>query len=90
MNKIELDYTKMTTRENIHKYLAKLFSFPSYYGRNLDALYDCLCEIDEDTQIILDKDTIYAMIDNTYAYKVLIVFGKACEDNPHLNILFRP
>ena len=28
-----------------HKYLKKALDFPDYYGENLDALYDCLCDL---------------------------------------------
>ncbi len=36
-----------------HDYLKEVFNFPEYYGKNLDALYDCLCEIGVETEIIL-------------------------------------
>ena len=36
-----------------HDYLKEAFNFPDYYGKNLDALYDCLCEIGVETEIIL-------------------------------------
>lgn len=36
-----------------HDYLKEIFNFPDYYGKNLDALYDCLCEIGVETEIIL-------------------------------------
>ena len=36
-----------------HDYLKEVFNFPDYYGKNLDALYDCLCEIGVETEIIL-------------------------------------
>ncbi|MBQ9212803.1 MAG: barstar family protein [Bacteroidales bacterium] len=44
MKKIILDFSQ-TTKTNVHKYLKEKFSFPDYYGCNLDALYDCLSEI---------------------------------------------
>ena len=40
-------------KERGHDYLMEMLNFPDYYGKNLDALYDCLCEIGEDTEIVL-------------------------------------
>ena len=40
-------------KKNGHDYLKEVFNFPDYYGKNLDALYDCLCEIGVETEIIL-------------------------------------
>lgn len=42
--KIVLDGRKMTDREAAHTYLQEVFGFPAHYGRNLDALCDCLTE----------------------------------------------
>ena len=39
-----LDGKKMVSREETHRYLKETFGFPDYYGKNLDALYDCLTE----------------------------------------------
>ncbi|MBO4901759.1 MAG: barstar family protein [Lachnospiraceae bacterium] len=41
----KLDFTGITTREELHDYLAEKLELPDYYGRNLDALYDCLTEM---------------------------------------------
>ncbi len=49
-------------RKDGHDYLADALDFPDYYGKNLDALYDCLCEIEADIEIVnasaVDKDII--------------------------------
>ena len=42
--RVTLSGNKMTSREVLHIYLAKKLAFPAYYGKNLDALHDCLCE----------------------------------------------
>ena len=52
-----------------HDYLKEVLNFPDYYGKNLDALYDCLCEIGIETEIILinsdevSKDVIDTFVD---------------------------
>lgn len=40
-------------KERGHDYLKEAFDFPDYYGKNLDALYDCLCEIGVETEIVM-------------------------------------
>lgn len=44
--KFILDAEKLNERETAHAYLKEIFDFPDYYGNNLDALYDCLTEMD--------------------------------------------
>ena len=43
--KLALPYFK--TKEKAHIYLKQVLRLPSYYGNNLDALYDCLTDIQE-------------------------------------------
>ena len=45
MNGFEIDFEAGPTREAAHELIASVLSFPCYYGKNLDALYDCLREI---------------------------------------------
>lgn len=64
---MELD-GKLIKKEG-HDYLKEALNFPDYYGNNLDALYDCLCEIGIETQIVLvnssevSKDVIDTFVD---------------------------
>ena len=49
-----LDAECMQTEEEAHKYLRKQLHLPEYYGENLDALYDCLTEM-EDVEIVIQN-----------------------------------
>ena len=51
MREITIDCTGVTSGIALHALIAKSLDFPSHYGRNLDALYDCLTEINHQTQI---------------------------------------
>ena len=45
-----IDGAAIETRDQLHDTLARQLSFPAYYGRNLDALFDCLTDLTEDTE----------------------------------------
>ena len=86
MNIIVIDGRKMTDREAAHTYLKKKLSLPEYYGKNLDALYDCLCEMNN-VQIVVAY--VQEMKDNLcrYADNIINVFEAAEEKNPKLSVI---
>jgi RNAse (barnase) inhibitor barstar len=63
-------------KEKGHDYLMEALDFPDYYGKNLDALYDCLCEIKCDIELI-NADEVDADIIET--------FQDAASENELLN-----
>ena len=52
MRKLEVDCAALSSRE-LQALLADQLDFPDWYGHNLDALYDCLTELEEPTHLIL-------------------------------------
>ena len=44
---IILDGRTIDSRETLHQRLFELLHLPAWYGRNLDALHDCLTELRE-------------------------------------------
>lgn len=59
MKKYILDFRKVNNIEEAHEELKSALDFPDYYGKNLDALNDCLSEIESDplVYILTYKDT---------------------------------
>lgn len=64
-----LNAAKMTDKETSHKYLREILRFPDYYGNNLDALYDCLSEMND-----LHIHLIHTESAGEYFPKVMSVF----------------
>lgn len=53
MRTVYLDALQMEEKERAHRYLQEQLALPDYYGRNLDALSDCLEEM-RNMQIVLE------------------------------------
>lgn len=81
---ITLDAAKLQTKQEAHAYLKSQMNFPDYYGKNLDALFDCLTELDDTTVEFVNIEEA----GDTYFAKVLQVFQEAAEDNRRLNVLY--
>ncbi len=62
-------------KENGHDYLMDALNLPDYYGKNLDALYDCLCEIECEIQLINSQE-----VDND----IIDTFNDAASENDFL------
>ena len=74
MNIVVLNGNEMTDRKRLHKYIAAKLDLPDYYGNNLDALADCLSEIDPDIVIVIcDKDKLLVQLGD-YGETLLEVF----------------
>ena len=48
-----LDVSACETAEDLHRALAEGLHFPAWYGGNLDALHDCLTDLNEPTELIV-------------------------------------
>lgn len=81
---IILDATMLRERLPAHDYLKEVLALPDYYGRNLDALYDCLTELDETEIRFVNLEEA----GDSYFSRVLSVFQEAREENPRLHLFF--
>lgn len=84
MKNVILDCENLLQKEQAHLYLAQMLDFSDYYGKNLDALFDCLTELGECT-ITLKGEHILHQAD-CYGVKVLQVLEEAAQANPRLKL----
>lgn len=78
MKSVILDAKKMAEKEKMHEYFAKKFDLPEYYGKNLDALFDCLCEINEPMLIRLKNEKF---LDDSAKESLTRLFRDVCNEN---------
>ena len=64
-------------RDKAHDYLKELFSLPDYYGRNLDALYDCLTDLD---RVFVGLWNANAIMSSDYGRKIVETIAEACRE----------
>ena len=85
-----LDGEQIRDREQLHSVLAERLDFPAWYGANLDALYDCLTDIRDDTRLtILHSGKLQETL-GVYGERFLEVLGEAEEDNVRFTFVLDP
>lgn len=87
MRTIVVNETIFSTADDLHAYLATRLDFPSYYGNNLDALQDCLGDIDDDVRFYVVRTPHFEVEENAWFDRFCRVFERATNDNPHIDYI---
>lgn len=82
MKQITLDGNLLADAAKVHEYLKEMLEFPEYYGSNLDALYDCLTDL-ENIEITINLPEE----DGAIFQKVLRVFKAADCKNDSMKLI---
>ena len=88
MNRVQLSAAAWNTPEKAHADLAQALNFPEYYGHNLDALHDCLTDMNETQVVITDCAAASGQMEKWPGF--LSVFFDSAEENPGLDIRLMP
>ena len=86
-NPVIIDFSSCRPEE-IHTMLKEKFGFPEYYGRNLDALWDCLRDLVSDEKKYSVKIYGYNSLEGyvkEYCCEILDLFGDAHKEWENLN-----
>lgn len=80
---------EIKSREHLHTHLARELNFPSYYGRNLDSLYDVLSTDYKGQTIIKIKflSILKSKLGADYTEALIQAIMDAAEDNPRIVLL---
>lgn len=81
-----IDFSNVNNRETLHEYLKENLELPEYYGKNLDALSDCLTQMSETTITFRNLSSLKCL--GEYGYSLLEVLEDSAKENPKLTLLF--
>ncbi len=86
---VRIDGEQIHSMKDIHSLMAEKLNFPVWYGNNLDALYDCLTEIEDDVMIELaEQELLMIKLDSGWQ-PLLRVLTAAAVANPHLTLCLK-
>lgn len=89
MYKCILDGKLIKDRDTLHGILADLPVFPDWYGRNLDALYDCLTDVHEEIWIQVQNENDLVLHLGNYAAAFLKVLAVSAKENKSIHYMIR-
>lgn len=87
MNEIFLDGCSMTSKEAAHSYIKEKLNFPSYYGKNLDALWDLLSTYSDTISIYLIHSEALNESLGEYGKLLTGVFQEAAYENDNIHFV---
>ena len=85
---VPIDERDLLDISTVHDFLRVMLDFPDYYGKNLDALNDCLGDIRQPTRLYVMRD---ATMDPGSDYaaqmdRLCMVLLRAARENPALSV----
>lgn len=81
-----LNGSAIDTKEALHSELIRALPLPEWYGKNLDALYDCLTDLSDPTEILLLHAEAMERALGDYALRFERVLCDAAEENRRLTV----
>lgn len=83
MSQIFIDGLLVNSQKALHSQLAGALNFPSYYGKNLDALWDCLSDYAISLRgqsmevVVKNSDHVRDIVGTEYLQKIVDCFNEA-------------
>lgn len=79
MKTVTLDLSSVQTMDDFHDLVISVFGFPEYYGRNLDAFWDCINDCAKPAPVeIANFDSVPAEIQPSILRYIELLGEKSC------------
>lgn len=86
MAEVVLDGREIAVIDEVHDRFAQALELPEHYGRNLDALFDCLTELREDLTVrLLRREDLERRLGRR-GRALAVLLHRAAEENPHVTV----
>lgn len=87
MAEITLDGLELQSMEEVHGLFAWALDLPEWYGRNLDALFDCLTDAHEPVTVrLLREDELRERLGRRGGALIRLL-RRAAEESPNVTLL---
>ena len=84
METVKLDGALLYAREEAMELLGQALCLPKWWGRNLDALYDCLTDLGRPVRLAVSHRE--ELEGTAFGRRLLRVLGDAAAENPWLEL----
>ena len=86
MTELVINGSLIADKDALHDLMARELALPEWYGRNLDALFDCLTDLTEDLTISLIDATALEANLGRYGVGFQKMLKDAAAENPHIHV----
>ena len=88
MNTVTIDCACIRDKEGFHTAMEEALAFPGWYGKNLDALHDCLTEVFSNTRICFVNWHCLEETLGLYTVAIRRAMNHAAEEKPCIEIVY--
>ena len=89
MMEVYLDGRALESREALHQALAALLPLPAYYGKNLDALHDCLTDLSDPVHLTVLHAQALENALGAYCRSFHRVLSDSAQENGHFTVTWK-